>query len=70
MTKGRLKGALVAYAVLALISLAVLHGRFLGIILILFGGLAVKSWLGYKSELLREAENPASDSTEDTADPH
>jgi hypothetical protein len=70
MTGGRLKGALVSYAVLAGISLAVLDGRYLGIILILFGGLAVKSWLGYKKEQLEEADRPPEDSQIDGDEPH
>jgi len=70
MTSGRLRGALVCYAVLAVISVAVLEGRFLGLILILFGGLALKSWIGYKREQIDEAERPPEDSENHGTDPH
>ncbi len=52
LSKKRLYGAFAGYAVLGAIALAVLEGGFLAVILILFGGLALKSWVAYKRETL------------------
>ncbi len=70
MTSRRLKGALVSYAVLAAIGFAVLEGQFLGVILVVFGGLAVKSWIGYQRERIDAAEQPPENSPPDEADRH
>jgi len=50
MTRERLKGSLICYAALAALALGLLGGPFLTVILILFAGLAVKSWVAYKKE--------------------
>jgi hypothetical protein len=45
----RLAIALGAYAILAVIAFRVLHGKALYAVLILFGGLAAKTWIADRS---------------------
>jgi hypothetical protein len=47
----RLYGAFAGYAVLIVVALAVLEGRFLAFILFFLGALALKSWVAYKKDV-------------------
>ncbi|NWF82984.1 MAG: hypothetical protein HXY18_04050 [Bryobacteraceae bacterium] len=48
--QGKLKWAMLAYAVLALLAALTLDGNFRFFVLILLGALALKSWIAVKRE--------------------
>ena len=50
VTKNRLQIALVCLALLALVGVLTLDGRFRLVVCIFLGGLAVKSWIAYLRE--------------------
>ena len=52
MTKQRLYGAFICYALLAAIAMVSLEREFRVFVLMLFGFLALKSWIAYKRENL------------------
>ena len=58
MTKQRLHAALICYAVIAALSVALLRGRFLLVVTIVLCALAFKSWIAYKQGQQEQTSGP------------